>query len=214
MVIPAPPATGQELQLAVGESGTVSLHPAIRLECAGAITSVSWSVESPSLAFLTPREPAYRGSWVTGSSAGAGIVNARIGFSDGSAQQATPRAMIVAPRASPSGIVAAEGAVLMDAPLPGNRFVPFTLPRDASQVDISVDWASVLNAVDVFLWQGSCSGTTNCGGLQFLPLPSVFGVRPVRKSTPNLSAGEYTLRIDNLGPGAETVRYEVRFTPR
>lgn len=214
MVVPAPPARGNELQVAVGESGTVSLSPTIQPQCAGAITSVSWSVESPSLGFATPREPAYRGSWVTGSSPGTGIVNARIVFSDGSAQQATPRGVIVAPRASPSGIVATEGAVLMDAPLPGNRFIPFTLPRDASQVDISVDWDSVLNAADVFLWQGTCSGTTTCGGLQFLPLPSVFGVKPVRKSTPNLSAGEYTLRIDNLGPGAETVRYEVRFTPR
>lgn len=200
--------------MTVGDSRIVSLYPIIRSECAGAITSVSWFVESPSLAFVTPRDPAYSGSWVTGASSGPGTVNARLVFSDGSAQQATPRAMAVAPRASPSGIVAAEGAVLMDAPLPGNRFIPFTLPRDASQIDISVDWTSVLNTVDVVLWQGSCSGTSLCGGLQFLPLPSVTGFKPVRKSTPNLSAGEYTLRIDNLGPGAETVRYEVRFTPR
>jgi hypothetical protein len=42
----------------------------------------------------------------------------------------------------------------------------------------------------------------------------VTGVKPLPLSADNLSAGEYTIRIDNLGPGAETARYQVRLTPR
>jgi hypothetical protein len=30
---------------------------------------------------------------------------------------------------------------------------------------------------------------------------------------PRTPPGAYTIRIDNLGPGEETVRYEVRLTP-
>jgi len=72
----------------------------------------------------------------------------------------------------------------------------------------------VLDTVNFVLYQGSCSGTSLCGGLQFIDLPTVTDVKPVRKSTRNLSAGPYTIRIDNAGPGAETVRYEVRLTPK
>ena len=151
---------------------------------------------------------------LTDCAAGPGTVNARILFSDGSAQQSTPRAIIVAQLAPPSGAVVAEGSVDLEPSTAVSRYIPFALPQDASQVDVTVDWISVLNTVNFVLYQGSCSGTSLCGGLQFIDLPTVTGVKPVRNSTRNLSAGPYTIRIDNAGPGAETVRYDVRLTPK
>jgi hypothetical protein len=147
-------------------------------------------------------------------SPGSGTVNARVLFGDGSAQQATPRAIIVAQLAPPSGAVVAEGSVDLEPSAAASRYIPFALPQDANQIDMTVDWTSVLNTVGFVLYQGNCSGNSFCGGLQLIPLPEVTGVKPLRKSTRNLSAGPYSIRIDNVGPGAETVRYEVRLTPK
>jgi hypothetical protein len=147
-------------------------------------------------------------------SAGPSAVHARIVFRDGSGQQATSRTIIVVAPAPSSGAVVAEGAIRLEPPAAGSRYIPFELPRDASRIDMTVDWASVLDTVDFVIYQGSCAGSSLCADLRFIPLPAVTGMKPVRKSTSNLSAGEYTIRIDNLGPGAETVRYEVRSTPR
>jgi len=187
--------------------------PFVEPHCVATIASVGWSIADPSVASVTPEEPAYRGSWLRGLSPGPGTVEVSLQFSDGSGQQAV-RAFIVAAAAAPSGAVAAEGDIFLDPSSDRSRYVPFELPQDASRIDISVDWALVFNTVGFVLYRGSCSGTSFCGGLEYVPLPSVRDVKPVRNSATNLSAGPYTLLISNSGPGAETVRYEVRFTPR
>jgi hypothetical protein len=197
-----------ELRITVGDSRRVFLAPFVEPNCAETIVSVTWFTENPSVAYVTAEEPAYRGGWATGVSPGPGSVGARIRFADGSVQQTTPRAIIVVPLSPPAGIVVAEGVLRFDSP-GGSRYIPFELPRDAGQVDIFVDWISVLNTVNFVMYKGSCSGTSLCGGLEFVPLPTATGVKPIRKSTGRLSAGPYTIRIDS-GPRAETIRYEVR----
>lgn len=104
------------------------------------VAAVTWFVENPPLATVIPEEPAYRGTWVTGLNAGPGTLNVRLRFTDGAVQQAAPRAIIVvAPPASPSGVVVAEGAVFLEPPSARSRFIPFDLPEDAARVDITVD---------------------------------------------------------------------------
>lgn len=206
---PFPTPSANEIRLAVGESRKLFLFPFVESQCAATIVSVTWSTENPSLASVTPKEPGYAGSWVTGVSPGPTNVNARIVFSDGLTQQSSPRAIIVAPLAPPTGSLVADGIVVLG---PSSRYIPFELPQDARQLDLSVDWTSVLSSVNFVLYAGSCSGTSLCPGLQYIPLQDVTDVKPVRKSTSNLSAGPYTIRID--GPAGETVRYEVRLTPK
>jgi hypothetical protein len=149
-------------------------------------------------------------------------VGARLVFGDGRSQQAKPKTIQVIPLALPAGsVLVAEGTVDLE-PYNGNssadfrRFVPFTLPQEARQVDTSVDWASFLNEIDLFLFEGSCSGgpTSACPGLRLIASPRVTEAKPLPVSATNLSPGPYTLRIDNLGPGRETIRYEVRLTPK
>lgn len=217
---PFPTPFGNDFRLAVGESRTVFLFPFVESECAATI--VTWSAEDVSVASLTPKEPAYQGSWVTGVSPGTTTVGARIVFGDGRAQQAKPRTIEVVPLASPAGsVLIAEGAVDLE-PYNGNssadfrRYVPFMLPQEARQVDMSVDWTSFLNKINLVLFEGSCSGgpTSACPGLRLVASPRVTETKPLPVSASNLAPGPYTLRIDNLGPGPETIRYEVRLTPK
>jgi hypothetical protein len=88
--------------------------------------------------------------------------------------------------------------------------VPFRLGT-SGQVDILVDWDSLLNRVDFSVYQSPCSSIESCGSLVLNT--AVSNVKPLPASG-SLPAGDYTIRIDNLGPGAEHVHYEVRLTPR
>jgi hypothetical protein len=215
---PYPTTSQTELQLAVGESRALWLDPFVESECAGSVVSVTWSVDDPSSATVVPKDPAYRGSWVTGLGPGANAVRARIVFSDGTAQT-VPRAMQVVASAPPAGtVVIAEGTVTLDSQAPSasadyRRFIPFTLPRSASQTDVRVDWASPLNDVTISFYQGECSGPASAAcvaGLRYITGTSNNDVKPLSLSIANLPADTYTIRIDNLGPGPETIRYEVR----
>jgi hypothetical protein len=217
---PYPTSSGAELQLAVGESRALWLDPFVEAECAGSVRSVTWSVDDPSSATVVPKEQAVRGSWITGLRPGANAVRAHIVFSDGTSQTA-PRLMQVVDIARPAGTLVAEGTVDLD-PYNGNpatdfrRYVPFTLTRSESQTDLRVDWGSPLNKVTFALLAGDCTGPGNAacvGPLRFIQSPNVDNVKPVPLSVRNLSAGIYTIRIDNLGPAPETVRYEVRISP-
>lgn len=216
---PTPPSQS-ELQIAVGESRALWLDPFVEAECAGSVASVTWSVDDPSSASVVAKDPAYRGSWVTGLGPGSNAVRARIVFSDGTAQT-VPRLMQVVPAAPPAGAVIAEGTVNLESHTASpsadyRRYLPFTLPQSASQTEVRVDWTSPLNNVTASFYQGECSGggSASCtAGLRYITGTNSDSVKPVGISVPNLPADIYTIRIDNLGPGAETVRYEVRITP-
>jgi hypothetical protein len=219
---PFPTPLGDAFRLAVGESRTVFLFPPVESACAAAIASVTWSTEDGLVASVTPKPPGYQESWVTGVKPGPTTVGARIVLGDGRARLAKPRAIQVIPVALPAGsVLVTEGAVDLE-PYKANsstdfrRFIPFMLPQEASQVDLSVDWTSFLDKVDLVLFQGTCSGgpASACPDLRLVASPRVTDAKPLPISASNLSPGPYTLRIDNLGPGPETIRYEVRLTPK
>ena len=214
------PYTPPELQLAVGESRELWLDPFIESQCAGSVASVTWVVDDPSSANVVAEDPAYRGSWVTGLAPGANGVRAHILLSDGTAQTA-PRLMQVVPAAPPAGELIAEGSVNLEGHTGSGsadfrRFIPFTLPRSASQTEVRWDWTSPLNGVTLSFYQGECSGRdgASCADpLRYITGSGNDDIKPLTLLVPNLPADIYTLRIDNLGPGAEAIRYEVRITP-
>lgn len=206
---------GSSIPLPVGHSRELSLNPHVDSECATSVASVTWSIENPGVAEVAAKGPAHRGNaWVTGVTPGQTAVTARIVFSDGMAQSAQPTSFRVneleAP--SPASSVVAEGSVDVDAPASGqqvSRFVSFTV-RAAGNIDVTVDWVSPLNNVSVVLFQGVCS-TVPCSGNLVASVRDPH-VKP-RVASNRVAAGDYSIRIDNLGPGAEACRYQVRLTP-
>jgi hypothetical protein len=89
-------------------------------------------------------------------------------------------------------------------------WVPFELPNTGF-VDIVVDWDSPLDTVDGVLYPGTCSSIGSCGILVAVINP---GSKPISLAHFPLSTGAYTIRLDSLGPGAENLRYSVRFTSK
>jgi hypothetical protein len=218
---PYPTSSESDIRVEIGGSRALFLDPFVEAECVDSVVSATWSVEDPSVATVVPEETAHRGGWVNGLAAGTTTVRARIAFSDGSAQTASRAIQVVASGPPAGTVVVAEGTVDLE-PYNGSsssdfrRFVPFALPADASQVDIRVDWTSPLNNVTVGLSKGKCSGpaSASCAdGLRFIAASNTNNVKPVTLSVVNLAAGNYTLMIDNLGPGPETTRFEVRLPP-
>jgi hypothetical protein len=206
--------TAPEAQLAVGASYRASLAPAVEAHCSGAVAGVTWTVEDPGIVALTPIG---RDAWVSGLAVGATSLGARIRFTSGAERIARPRAVRVAPPAAPAAgsVVVAEGSVRIspDRGVPGgwHGWVTFATTA-AGRVDVVVDWTSPLNTIDMSGYEGRCDAVGRCG--RIVMTTRVTGVKPLSATfdSPRLPPGEYTVRIDNLGPGEETVRYEVRLT--
>jgi hypothetical protein len=200
--------------LPVGHSRELSLDPHVDSECAASVVSVDWTVADPAVAEVAPKGAAYRGNaWLTALTPGQTAVGARVAFSDGTTQAAQPATFRVdVPAASsPASTIVAEGSLDIDAPLSGqqtSRFVSFTVPA-AGNLDVTVDWVSPLNSIGIVVFQGVCSTVPCAGGI-------VAGVRDdhvkPRVASSRVAAGDYSIRIDSLGPGAEMCRYQVRLT--
>ena len=219
---PYPNMSEDDLLLAVGQSRDLFLDPFVQSECAAAVVSVAWSVDDASALGVVPRDPAWRGSWITGLSPRKTAVRARIVLADGTTKETTPRAVQIMPEQTPAGAVpVAQGAVDLAAYRSGvgtdfRRYVPFTLPSPAGRLHVSVNWNSPLNSVTFALEAGECDGgpAAPCsGGLQYIGSPNGGHIKPVTFDTPGAPAGIYTLRIDNLGAEPETATYEVWTTP-
>ena len=209
------PVLGTELDLNVGESKWAWLQPIVESQCERVLTAVTWAVDAPSIASVQPWNGTRGTVWVTGIAPGQTAVRAHIVFSDGRVRDTQPAAVRVTPRSPPAGsTLVAEGDVALPAPPshPGasRQFVPFRLGT-SGQVDILVDWDSLLNSVDFSVYQSPCSSIESCGSLVLNT--AVSNVKPLPASG-LLPAGDYTIRIDNLGPAAEHAHYEVRLTPR
>jgi hypothetical protein len=219
---PYPTSSEGDLLLAVGHSRELFLDPFVESECVDAVLSVAWSADDASAVSVLPREPAWRGSWITGLSPRKTAVRARIVLSDGTTKETDLRAVEVTPEQTAAGAVAvANGAVELSAYDGGvgsnfRRFVPFTLPAPAGRLHVSVNWNSPLNRVRFALEAGECDGGAGapCADpLRYIGSPNNDHVKPQTFDTPDVPAGIYTLRIDNLGAEPETATYEVWTTP-
>jgi hypothetical protein len=202
------------IHVSVGESRNFFLLPAIDSDCASSVASVSWSISDASIATSTPEVPSYRGSWITGVHPGSTAVRARIQFTGGETREATPQTVIVEAGSPAAGALVAEGVLEMPPDRANARNQSLRLPQDSSRVDIFVDWDSPLDEVGFSLYAGTCAGNEFCAALQYVSVPTVTNLKPIRTYASDLRRGDYTLRLWNVGPGSESVRYEVRSTPR
>ena len=206
-----------DLLLAVGQSRELFLDPFVESECVDAVLSVAWSVDDASALGVVPRDPAWRGSWITGLLPRKTSVRARIVLADGTTKETDPQAVEVIPEKTPEGAVpVAQGAMELGAYTGGagdfRRFVSFRLAEPAGRLHVSVNWNSSLNRVRFALEAGECDGgpAAPCSGpLRYIGSPSDDHIKPQTFDTPGAPAGIYTLRIDNLGAEPETATWEV-----
>ena len=207
---------GPESHVAVGASTQALLFPFIDTRCEGFIAGVVWHLDDPALASLLPEG---RSVWVTGIAPGDTSLGARVTLADGVTLDARSRAVrVVPPEPPPGGQIVAEGSLTIQPRVEGvtgrgwSGWAPFTT-QAAGRLDVVVDWVSPLNHIDFSGYEGHCDAIGSCGMIRMTvrtdrvkPLTATF-------DSPRMPAGDYTIRIDNLGPAEETVRYQVRLTP-
>lgn len=208
--------TPSTIEVAQGMSKRVLLWPIVEAQCETFVSSVTWRVDDPSIASIAPRKDS---AWITGVAPGLTSVGARVVLGDGITREAQAESVrIVARSPAGGGQLVSEGSLTI-APYipPGNTtvwsvWVPFTTPV-AGRIDVLVDWVSPLNGIDFSGYERHCNSIGSCGTIRMIGRQS--NVKPLASTfdSPRSPAGEYTIRIDNLGPGEETVRYEVRLTP-
>ena len=90
--------------------------------------------------------------------------------------------------------------------------VPFSTDG-AGRVDANVDWTFASNGVDLGIFGGTCTvidaRSFSCG----TPLAWAAGpAKPVTATIANAEARAYTLVIQNMGPGGESLSWQVTLT--
>jgi len=83
----------------------------------------------------------------------------------------------------------------------------------AGALELSVDWGSSSNDIDIGIISGSCSVDQAAAGQCPEPFASSRTRNKPETLHTNVSAGNYTMLLANFGPGAETVSYKVYLTP-
>jgi len=91
--------------------------------------------------------------------------------------------------------------------------VPFATAA-AGTLDVTVDWTFASNDVHIYLMTGSCASVDQFNARQCTV--AVFSesalLKPERISIAGATAGGYTLGIGNVGPGDESVSFQVVLT--
>jgi hypothetical protein len=111
---------------------------------------------------------------------------------------------------TPQTTVVAQGSGTLQVDFIGA--VNFSTPA-AGRLEVTVDWTFASNDIDIAVFAGSCTATQiinlACGA------PAAFSDslnKPERLSIASAAAGAYTLGIENLGPGNESLSYQVTLT--
>jgi hypothetical protein len=90
---------------------------------------------------------------------------------------------------------------------------PFTTTEQGT-LDATMDWTVATNDLDLYLGQGSCNGdsfdTAQCPILAFSESSTA---KPEEVRLENAAAGAYTVFVGNVGPGDETLSFQVVLTP-
>jgi hypothetical protein len=91
--------------------------------------------------------------------------------------------------------------------------VPFTI-NAAGTLDATVDWTFATNDVHVYLITGSCTSVEQFNGRQCFvgAFSESTLLKPERVTFAGVQPGTYTLGIGNVGPGDESVSFEVVLT--
>jgi hypothetical protein len=206
--------TASETKVSLGESSQSNLAPAVEQHCQGAVVSVEWHVGDPGVASILPTG---RYVWVSGLTLGLTSLGARIQFSDGVVRDARPRPIRVVAPAAVQGQLVIESDLTIAPYVPGTSndwsgWVPFTTTT-TGRIDVIVDWVSPLDRIDFSGYEGHCSSVGACGTIRLLLRE--HDVKPLHATFDSLRTppGDFTIRIDNLGPAEETVHVAVRLVP-
>jgi hypothetical protein len=208
--------TTPESQVPLDGSSRSILSPTVESTCEGVVVSVTWHADDPTVVSLSPTG---RSVWVTGLTLGLTSLGATIAFVDGVSREARGRPVRVVPNAPPQGQIVVEGDLTIEPYVPpGNAgpswsgWVPFTT-TSTGRIDVVVDWESPVDRIDFSGYEGHCAAVGACGPIR-LTLRE-HDVKPLHATfdNPRTPPGDFTIRIDNLGPSEETVHYEVRLTP-
>lgn len=90
---------------------------------------------------------------------------------------------------------------------------PFTTTVTGT-LDATVDWTFATNDVDLFLARGVCTPQLFLASLCNLAASSISTTaKPERLRLTGVPPGTYTLMIGNIGPGDESVAWQVVLTP-
>jgi hypothetical protein len=80
--------------------------------------------------------------------------------------------------------------------------------------DVTVDWTFAANDIDVYLARGTCSFDQIVADQCAIAAASESTTaKPEKIRLANQPAGTYTLIVGNVGPGQESIAYQVVFTP-
>jgi hypothetical protein len=107
--------------------------------------------------------------------------------------------------------VVSEGSGSLEVDFIGR--VPFTssLP---GRLDATVDWTFATNDVDAYLARGVCTfDQFFADECDLISLAQSATAKPERLSVASATLGSYTLFVDNLGPGDESLSWQVVLTP-
>ena len=146
----------------------------------------------------------------------AGVLGCALALSltacGGSSDGPTPTPMVTPPPTPPPPQVVAEGTGLsLEAEFIGR--VPITTTRTGS-LEATVDWTFAANDIDVALVRTNCSvDQFFAGACQVLTISASTTAKPERIRVDSAAAGDYTLFIENTGPGDETLSFQVVLTP-
>jgi hypothetical protein len=81
-------------------------------------------------------------------------------------------------------------------------------------LDVTVDWTDPANDLDVLLTRGACTfdqlAAYQCTILAYSDSTTA---KPEKMHAENAAAGTYSLFVDNVGPGDESVSFQVVLTP-
>jgi len=84
----------------------------------------------------------------------------------------------------------------------------------AGTLEATVDWTYASNNLDVYLVKGECNYDQLYAGLcETLASSDSETAKPDKVRLENAAAGTYTIFVDNLGPGDESLSFQVVLTP-
>jgi hypothetical protein len=108
-------------------------------------------------------------------------------------------------------VVSSGGGLSLQAGYVGRA--PFTTTL-AGSLSATVDWTFTTNDIDVALVGGNCSfDQLQASQCPILAISASTTAKPETIRADGVAAGDYTLFIENTGPGDETLSYQVVLTP-
>jgi hypothetical protein len=143
----------------------------------------------------------------------AGLLVAGLSACGGSSTPSTPStpAPTPIPTPKPPYVVSQLQGVSLTAGDAG--YLPFST-TEAGALDATVQWTYDTNDLDVYLAKGNCNGTnTGTADCNFIAYSESTTAKPEKVHADNTGPGPYAIFVYNVGPGDETLSFQVVLSP-